>query len=699
MRKILTLIILGLVFINSSILAQAIPKVKIKKQKYFISDENFDMAWKNLKHGNKEFKTNTKGGYQMSIKPLKVAYQYNPDYPALNYELGVASVYTGDFKNAAKYLEDALDLNPNIASDIHFWLGRAYHLSSKFSDAIDEYKMYKAELSTENLRRQQGYLNRLINQCNNGLSLEKSKVNVIIDNLGGKVNSEYPDYSPVFASFDSIVYFTSRRPNTTGGKINKTVSNEYFEDIYYTSALNGVWQAPALMPKPVNSKFNDASVAVDPTGNGILIYRGKKGHGNIYISTKKIKGNGDEKWSKPKQVIKKINKKKFRETTLTFNHDSSIVYFVSNRKGGNGSKDIWMSKKRGNSNSGWTKPENLGKNINSYYNEESVFLTNNDSVLYFASDGHNTIGGYDLFKSHLLPDGRWSECENLGVPINTPNNDMFIYVNNDFRTGYYTSKGQADSYGDFDIYSFFFYKPKNIMSENSDDLIAYIKEPVNELIMDDPVPIKTMRLTVVKGIVTEYQTSKPLYARVEIIDNATQETVQSFMTNANTGAYTVMLPSGKDYGMSVNTDGYMFHSENFNIPSANGYQEVNKDVQLLPVNPGAKVVLKNVFFDSGKSTLREESYSELTRLADAFKLYPNLVIEISGHTDNVGADAYNLNLSQQRAQSVVDYLVSIGVPPTHLVAKGYGKTQPIASNKNKEGRQLNRRVEAKIISN
>ncbi len=697
MRKILTLLILGLLILNTAIVAQ--PKVKIKKKDFYVSDENFDMAWKNFKEGNHLFKQNLHGSYQMSIEPLKIAYQYNPDYAPLNYELGVASIKIADFKDAQKYLEDALDLNPEVAPDIHYWLGRAYHLNSKFGDAIDEYNMYKSSLSDNERKRKLVAINKLITECENGKKLKKNKLSVIIENLGEKVNSKYPDYSPVFAPHDSIVYFTSRRPNTTGGRRNKAVSNEYFEDIYYTSALNGVWQAPAQMPKPVNSKSNDASVAINPQGTGILIYRGNKHDGDILLSMKKERANGTIKWTRPKPVIRKIDKKNSKETTLTFNHDSSVVYFVSDRKGGKGGKDIWMSKRRGNSNSGWTRPVDLGSNINTFFDEESVFLTDNDSLLYFASKGRNSIGGYDLFKSHLLPDGRWSEAQNLGEPINTPNDDMFIFVNPNQRTGYFTSNGQPNSYGDFDLYSFFIYKPKKIMSENNDDLIAYIKTPVNELLMDEPVPIKTMRLTVVKGVVSEYETKKPLYATVEIIDNSTQQVVQTIKTNANSGAYTVMLPSGKDYGMSVNAEGYMFHSENFNIPAASGYQEITKNIQLLPVNPGSKVVLRNVFFDSGKSTLREESYPELNRLAEAFKLYPNLVIEISGHTDNVGSASYNLSLSQKRAQSVVDYLISIGVPATHLIAKGYGESQPYTSNDTKEGRQLNRRVEAKIISN
>jgi outer membrane protein OmpA-like peptidoglycan-associated protein len=696
MKRYSFLLTIAILLVSSVAFSQE--KVKIKKSQFYTTDANFNTAWQNLKKGNRLFNQHKKGSFEQAIDYLKIAYDYNPDYAPLNYELGVSNVILCNKKQAQLYMEDAMDLNPSVASDIHFWLGRAYHLNSLFSDAIDEYQLYlnnrpkksKIKIST---------IKKYIQECQNGEALSKKKISVIIKNLGPDVNTKYPEFSPVFASYDSIVYFTSRRPNTTGHKRNSKISNEYYSDIYYTSALNGHWQAPAQMPKPVNSKWNDASVAINPRGTGLLIYRGIKGNGDILVSFKKIRNNGTVKWTKPKKVIRKIDKKRYRETTLTFSHDSSTIYFVSNRKGSIGGKDIWMSKRRGNSMSGWSKPVNLGPNINTIYDEESVFLLDNDSVLYFASKGHNSIGGFDVFRSHLLPDGRWTKAENVGIPLNTPADDMFMFVNPDRRTGYYTSAGQDDNYGDMDIYSFFFYKPKPKFQDNNDDLIAYLKAPVNELQLEEPVVIKTMRLTVVKGIVTEYQTNKPLAATIEIVDNSTQKVVQTIQTNASTGEYTVMLPSGKDYGMSVNADGYMFHSENFNIPEATGYQEITKNIELLPVNPGSKVVLRNVFFDSGKATLRESSYPELNRLAQAFKLYPHLVIEISGHTDNVGSAKYNLALSQRRAQAVVDYLVSIGVPRTHLIAKGYGETQPVASNDTEEGRQLNRRVEAKVIAN
>lgn len=672
-------------------------KGKVKKDAFFVTELDFNESFKSLKKGTRLFNKKQKGSYFDAIDYLTQAYKYNPDYAMLNYELGVSYLKIHDNKLGLKYLENAMLLNSSLTKDMHFWLARAYHLNAKFDLALQEYETYLNSIAgkQEKHRRE---INKYMAECRNGIELFKNPKPLIIDNLGSKVNTRYPEYSPVFASFDSIVFFASRQPNTTGGKKNKKITNDYFEDIYYTSCKNGVWETPDKFKKPINLKGNDAPVSVNPNGEGLLIYRGNKGNGDIFITFRKIRNSGKITWTKPKQVIRKVNKNKSRETTLTFSHDSSTVYFVSNRKKGVGAKDIWVIHRRGNSNNGWTRPQNLGRTINTIYDEESVFLLDNDSVLYFSSKGHNSMGGFDLFRTIKLPDGRWTEPENLGTPFNTPDDDMFIFVNKDKKTGYFATNGREDKIGDFDLYWFFLYRPKSLNNDGGDDLIAYIKKPVNELYLEEPVSIKTMKMTVLKGFITEYETNKPLSAKIEIVDNKEQKVVNVIETNATTGAYTVMLPSGKDYGFAVVADGYMFYSENFNIPAATGYNEIEKNIQLLPINPGARVVLRNVFFDTGKSTLRPESYPELQRIADAFKLYPKLIIEISGHTDNRGKDALNNKLSQARAQSVVDYLISIGVPAKQLIAKGYGKIQPIADNKTEAGRQLNRRVEAKIIS-
>jgi len=669
---------------------------KIEKEKFKVDEAGYTEAWKNIKKGNRLYKQKLKGSYELALDYYLKAYEYNADCAELSYKIGICYIKKSDQKNALKYILEAYDTDAFVTSDIHFWMGRAYHLNENMPKAIASYKDYSDALDIKALKKSTYNTERRIEECNNGIEIMKTPVRVLIENLGPGINTEQPDYAPVFVTYlDSVVLFTSKRPTTVGGKRNP-LTKEFFEDIYFTSFINGKWHDAKSYPKPINSKGNDAAVAVSSNGYEMLVYRGNKYNGNIY----KADFNYDnDKWGRPKKVIKRINTKRHQETTLTFSHDSAVIYFVSNSKKGYGGKDIWVTRRRENSNLGWSKPKNLGNIINTEYDEESVYLTNNDSVLYFASKGHKTMGGFDVFKSYKLMDGTWTEPINLGYPINTAEDDMFFSIDQAGRTGYYASKGNADNYGDYDLYSVIFLgKEKPNYQDNEDELVAFVKKPTEEIVLEEPVFIKTMKLTIVKGKVTEFSTAKPLYATIEIIDNATNEVLQTIKTNAQTGEYTVMLPSGKNYGMTVNAEGYMFHSENFEIPAETEFQEIVIDIQLLPFDPGAKVVLRNVFFDTGKATLRPESYPELNKLGQIFLLYPALVIEISGHTDNVGNAANNKLLSQNRAKAVVAYLVSIGVPEIRLVAAGYGKDQPVADNATAEGRQLNRRVEAKILS-
>ena len=693
MKQISYFLIIIFLILSSNINGQKPYKPRLDRDVFKVTDAGFSQAWKELRRGHCYFKQNKHGSYQLAVEHLLKAYKYNPDYAVLNYELGVSYYFLYRKDSALKFIEAAFNLDPNVTPDIHLWLGRVYHLNSRFEDAIDEYNLYKTLIDSAKNPKLIAQVNHYIEQCRNGIELKKKPNYVIISNLGKGINSPYDEYAPVFAPYDSIVYFTSRRPSKFNKHRNRYVNNDYYEDIYYTSYKLGKWHPAALFVKRINTWGNDAIIAIDPHGNQMIIRRGT-GKGTFYITSRK----DIDRWKRPREVIHKINRKYNFESTLTFSHDSNYVYFVSDRPGGKGGKDIWYTRR--DPILGWTRPKNLGDVINTPYDEEGVFLTQNDSVLYFSSKGHNSMGGYDIFRSYRLPDGRWSEPENLGYGINTPGDDVFIFVNKDGRTGYFTSNTQDSSYGGYDIFEFFFYTPKPLLTEDSkDQLIAFLARPVNEITLEPPVPIKMMRLTVVKGVVTEYGTNKPLDATIEIVDNSTQKVIQKIKTNATTGEYMVMLPSGKDYGMSVNAPGHMFYSENFNIPATQGYQEIVKNVQLMPMDPGSKVVLRNVFFDFNSATLKPESYPELNRLAKILKQYPGIVVEISGHTDNIGSFQYNMKLSKRRAEAVVQYLIAQGVPPESLVAKGYGPTKPIAPNTTEEGRALNRRVEAKVLKN
>jgi outer membrane protein OmpA-like peptidoglycan-associated protein len=306
------------------------------------------------------------------------------------------------------------------------------------------------------------------------------------------------------------------------------------------------------------------------------------------------------------------------------------------------------------------------------------------------------MGGFDIFKS-VLDNGRWSKPENLGYPINTPDDDLFFTLSASGKHGYFSS-ARAGGKGGQDLYMITFLgAEKNVIGNSEDFLIAYHSNPISEKVIEAAVELPTSNLTLLKGIIRDEKTKNPLEAIINVFDNSKNIVIAVLASNSKTGRFLVALPSGVNYGISVKADDYLFHSENFDIPAATGYQEVEKEIDMKKVDIGSTIVLRNIFFDFGKSTLRPESIYELTEVVNLLNEMPKLKIELSGHTDNRGSASFNQKLSEDRAKVVVDYLISKGISASRLTYKGYGMEQPIADNDTEEGRQQNRRTEFKII--
>jgi outer membrane protein OmpA-like peptidoglycan-associated protein/YHS domain-containing protein len=441
---------------------------------------------------------------------------------------------------------------------------------------------------------------------------------------------------------------------------------------------------------PINTPGHDASVNLAPDGQKLFTYRDDKGAGNIYESV----SIGD-KWSEPEKMGKAINSS-FHESSATISYDGKQIYFVSERIDDSfGGRDIFLCTQ--NNKGKWEIAQNAGAVINTEYNEEGVFLVSDGKTMFFSSEGHNTMGGFDIFKS-VWENGAWSKPQNIGYPINTPDDDVFFVIAASGKHGYYASV-KPDGFGDRDIYMITFLgAEKPLKMDTEDNLLASITAPIKEMAIAQVVEIKENKVTLLKGVITDALTNQPLEAEITLVDNLKNLEIATFKSNSKSGKYLVSLPSGINYGIAVKKDGYLFHSENFDIPVEANYQEVVKDVALKNIAVGNKIVLKNIFFDFDKATLRPESTAELERLTKLLVDVPTMRIEISGHTDNKGSATYNQTLSENRAKSVVEYLISKGIVAARLEFKGYGLQQPIAPNETDEGRQLNRRTEFKILS-
>ncbi|OYW20422.1 MAG: hypothetical protein B7Z54_01185 [Sphingobacteriales bacterium 12-47-4] len=344
--------------------------------------------------------------------------------------------------------------------------------------------------------------------------------------------------------------------------------------------------------------------------------------------------------------------------------DKRELYFASRRFGGLGGSDLYVCKIQ--SDGTWGSPENLGPEINTAGDESTPFLHADNQTLYFTSNGLPGYGEDDIYLARRGPKGVWSVPVNLGYPINTIDKEGSLFIAPDARTAYFTSD-RVEGYGALDIY--WFTLPEQVR------------------------PYKTLW---VKGTVTDEKTGKGLPSFVELFDLSTKQMVSRIQTNEK-GNYLITLPVGKDYAFNVNRKGYLFYSDNFFLKENERDTAYEKNIQLRPIEKDAVLVLRNVFFDVNKFDLRTESQSELDKLASLLKDNPGLTIQINGHTDAVGNAAANQKLSENRAAAVVRYLVEQGIAATRLSYKGFGATQPLASNDTEEGRALNRRTEMKVV--
>jgi outer membrane protein OmpA-like peptidoglycan-associated protein len=454
--------------------------------------------------------------------------------------------------------------------------------------------------------------------------------------------------------------------------------------------VNGKWQPSRQLTKNVNTENHDAAAGLSPDGSKLYVYRhsGNDG-GDLYES---ILFGLD--WEAPVHMNKNINTK-YHESSVSLSFDGRRLYFVSDKESGHGDRDIYYSDM--DLSGEWGPSKNLGPEINTKYAEESVFMHPDGVTMYFSSKGHNSMGGHDIFKTTLV-NNRWTTPVNLGYPINGPDDDVFFVVSGSGNRAYFASAKQG-GYGEKDLYKITFLGPEKQPLLNSlDQLFALVADPVINLKTESAIEVKSSKLTILKGVVSDEKTELPLEALIELIDNEKNVILATFKSNSSTGKYLVTLPSGKNYGLAVKCEGYLFHSENFNIPEAAEFQEFNLDIEMKKVEIGSTIVLRNIFFDFDKATLKPESENELNRLVKLLKDNPTVNIELSSHTDNLGSSEYNLKLSDSRSKSVVEYLVAKGISNSRLVAKGYGESKPLDKNDTEAGRQNNRRTEFKILS-
>lgn len=646
-----------------------------------------------MKQGNRHYKA---GYYEKAINYYKKALKLRKGNVKATYQLGLSYLYSSDELPALEHLRKVYFLDPKIDKHIEYQLGLAYTYHMRFEEARQVFERY----SDKRFSRKTD-VDMRIRQCATADSLSRHPLNVEIDNLTD-INSRFNDYTPLIMDGGNTLVFTSNRPGSTGGI--KLYDGSYYEDIYIAKKHGGAWGSVNKVGTAVNVKYHDAAGSISPDGRFLYMYY-EYGGGNIYTSRK----NGNY-FDEPIPLSEEINSV-FWETSATITGDGNTLYFASDRPGGFGGLDIYRSERRKDGE--WGPAVNLGDKINTANNEDAPYITPDGTRLYFGSSGHPGMGGEDIYYVDL-DEGRPGAVMNMGYPINSVFNDNYFMPTEDLSEGYFASM-RPGGLGAADMYHVSL-KPekraeKNLMASNEPNVAS--PEPVsapaeasqpNETVYYDKELLKKQEskevVTVLRGKVIDANTGDALQAELKLVDNTSNRVLARVQTDPSSGDFELVIPHGGNFGVSTRKEGYLFNSLNFELPEFQEFQEIDTHILMRRAEAGSKIILKNIFFDFGRSDLRTESLAELDRILELLEDNPNLIVQINGHTDNVGNSLANKILSRKRAESVVGYLISRGIASERLSAKGYGEEQPLVSNDDEiDGREINRRTEIEIIRN
>ncbi|MGL4597919.1 MAG: OmpA family protein [Bacteroidia bacterium] len=660
----ITLFIAGAALFASLHQANAIKfpwKRNADKQKYMEADlhfgeENYGAALPLYLEIYQRDSSNANLAYKIGLSMLNMQ---NRKHDAEAYLLKASGRVNNNYRESSLKERNA----PPIA---YYYYGQAAHLNMHFDLAIQAFEAYKAFVPEADTRLKAD-VDLRITQCNNGKFLTASPVNVVIENIGQSINSEFPEYAPVLSADERTLIFTTRRPTNMGGQVDPR-DGMYFEDIYQsTRDENGSWSAAAPIGNNINTAGHEATIGLSVDGQQLFIYKDDQGDGNVY-SSNQVGSN----WAAPVKMTENVNSKGW-EPSACVSPDGNTLYFTSNREGGLGGRDIWKSVKLPNGQ--WSKPMNVGAPINTPYDEDAPSIQADGVTLYYASNGAKSMGGFDILVSSFSEETMtWLDPMNIGYPVNTTDDDLYYIPTADNAHAYYSSAESPNGAGEKDI--------------------CYLTFPDRQQ--------KT--LTVLSGEITSIFGGVPPGTSITVTDVETGELVGTYQPNSATGRYVIILPPGKNYSISYEAEDFLYQSDNVNITDSTDYQMINRPVELEPLKVGQKIIVRNIFFDSGKSMLKPESKLELDKLVTLMKKYPKLVIEIAGHTDASGSDELNQRLSEQRAIAVANYLIENGIEKERLKTIGFGEKKPIAINNNpngtpnKQGMALNRRFEFTILS-
>lgn len=572
--------------------------------------------------------------------------------------LGEVYEKTDREKHAIKAYNDAITVNPEKFHGLYYLVAGLEYNNGLYEDALKHFTHYTSYPDAWADYRE--IAARKMDNCRFAIEAVKNPVPFEPINLGTSVNSPKNEYFPCITADNKTLLFT------------RLVDDKYSytgrqEDFFISSKSDQGWQQAVNLGPPINSPQNEGAPSLSADGS-ILVFTaceglngygaGRDGYGRCDLFISERRGI---QWTAPVNLGPPVNSRSW-ESQPCLSSDGRTLYFISNR---DDNYDIWVTAR--DEDGDWSIPEKLGPEINTEHYEGSVYIHPDNRTLYFSSDGHTGMGGLDIFYSRKDGSGNWQKPVNLGYPINTFKDENSILISADGELAFFASDREGGS-GGLDIYEFKLY--------------------------DEAKP---GQVTYMKGVVFDSKTGLKLGAEFELIDLKSGSVEIRSGSDPVTGEFLVCLPAGRDYALNVSKNGYLFYSDNIALENLHtSVSPMHKDVPLNPISAGERIVLRNIFFETDKYELKEESLIELDRMIRLLEENPSITVEIGGHTDNTGTPEYNLTLSENRARAVYTYIVENAIAKDRLSYKGYGETRPIDSNETEAGRSVNRRTEFRI---
>jgi len=632
-----------------------------------------------LKLPNAQLDAAGRPNYVGGIELLQKAIERDQNFLEAHQLLGEFYRITRDSKNAVVHFKRSLEINPsaNLNGILYFDLGELQMQNGEYEDAINYFDIILNSRSRAITEELAWAADKMKKNALFSIDAKNNPTNINPINIGPGINTDRPEYFPTITVDGRTLLFTRLIPSR---------ENPRGQEDFYVSQLSekNIWMKADAMPPNINTNLNEGAPTLSADGRTLIFVACSDETGYYYGPNREGMGSCDmfitkrigAQWMNPKNLPGEVNSGNW-ESQPSLSADGKSLYFVR-RVGRQGTlrSDIFVSRKDKNGN--WGRATALPANINTPYMETSVLIHPDGRTLYFSSNGHTGLGGYDIYMSRMDALGNWGDPINLGFPINTENDENSLLVGADGEIAFFASD-RPGGYGGLDIYYFTM-----------------------------PAEFRPSKTTYFEGLVYDITTKKPLGGRFELIDITTGEKVIEAEADQLTGEFLVALPTEREYALNVSFPGYAFFSKNFNMTEPeNGLEALRMDVPLIPIGQGGSVTLANVFFDLNKSTLRKESFVELNKLVEFLVENKTTKIEVGGHTDTRGNSKDNQLLSESRAKSVYEYLIEKGIDSSRLSYKGYGQTQPkvsdeaiakMSTEKQKEAaHQSNRRTEYKIL--